>query len=462
MVEPPLQSLAGRFGEYRIGRCLRSGGMGVVYAGWTVGIDGFSQRIAIKRIHPEHCSDPQFQDLFRNEARLSSHLRHGNLVRVFGFDEDEAGLFMVMEYVDGVPLDALLATGHLPLPVTLFVIAEVLRGLAYMHALPPEDDRPLGIVHRDVSPHNILLSWDGGVQLADFGIAKQRYATRTEASKSRGKDQYMSPEQTAGLPLDGRSDVFVVGILSWEMFAGAPLLCAPHEITDYVQSGAMPRDLESVLTRMLEPVLEDRLAAAAALRDIIACDDYSKSGRDALAAILRERFPHRAPTSQGRPVPTVETQEATRPQPLDAPDHAVQQMIRRRGSRRRRALIAGVAVAGALAFSVYGLKRRAVDLEQPVVDLPATAEPLVPGAVRFAAPEPEAPGPGLVSPRPPEPTPARSQPQESRQPRAAKPTKVAPPERTPPTPAMPPAAPDFIVIELHPDAPEPDRIGESP
>ena len=174
---------------------------------------------------------------------------------------------MVMEYVDGAALDALLATGPLPLPVILFVIAEVLRGLAYMHALPPADDgRPLGIVHRDVSPHNILLSWDGGVQLADLGIAKQLHATRTEASKSRGKDQYMSPEQAAGLPLDGRSDVFVAGILLWEMFAGTPPVCALHEVTAYIPRRLLPRDVEAVLLRMVEQRPDDRPSAVAALR----------------------------------------------------------------------------------------------------------------------------------------------------------------------------------------------------
>src|SRR5689334_3545034 len=96
MAESPRQQIDGRFGKYLLGPCISSGGMGVVFSGWTIGIDGFSQRVAIKRIHPEHSRDPQFHELFRNEARLSSHLRHGNLVRVFGFDEDDAGPFMVM------------------------------------------------------------------------------------------------------------------------------------------------------------------------------------------------------------------------------------------------------------------------------------------------------------------------------------------------------------------------------
>jgi serine/threonine protein kinase len=458
MAEPPHRPIEGKFGKYRLGPCLRSGGMGVVFSGWTVGLDGFSQQVAIKRIHPEHVGDPQFQDLFRHEARISSHLRHGNLVRVFGFDEDEAGLFMVMEYVDGVALDAVLVTGPLPLSVILFVIAEILRGLAYMHALPPgDDDRPLGIVHRDVSPHNILLSWDGGVQVADFGIAKQRHTTRTDASTSRGKDHYMSPEQAAGLPLDGRSDVFVVGILLWEMVVGAPLPYAHHELSAYVPSGSMPRDIEAVLAQMLEQAPEDRHTATAALRDIIACDDYPKSGRDALAGVLRERFPLRAPTNRGRPPPTGEAREATRSLPLNAPEHVERQILR---ARRRKALVAAMAVAGALSLSVYGLKRRAaVESEQPALDLPATAEPLMPGAVRLAAPEraPEALAPELAPPRPRGRGPANPPSREPRALREAEPPGGAPPEGAS---AAPPAVPDFIIIEI-PDKPEPGRTGEA-
>jgi serine/threonine-protein kinase len=465
MAEPPHQHLDGKFGKYLLGPCIRSGGMGVVFSGWTIGVDGFSQRVAIKRIHPEHSRDQQFLDLFRNEARLSSHLRHGNLVRVFSFDEDEAGPFMVMEYVDGVALDALLITGSLPLPVILFVIAEVLRGLAYMHTLPPGDDgRPLGIVHRDVSPHNVLLSWDGGVQIGDFGIAKHRNATRTDASKSRGKDQYMSPEQAAGLPLDGRSDVFVAGILLWEMFFGTPPLSAPHEITAHVPSGSMPRSVAAVLVRMLERRPEDRYSATAALGAIIACADYPKSGRDALATILLERLPHRVP-DLSRAVPTEETQEPTRPLPLDAPGHIAHRMHQMRRSRRRTAVLAAITVAGALSFSVHELlgRRAAVELEQPVLDLPSTAEPLAPVAVRLAAPEraPEPSATELAPPRSREALATKLAPRpRERAPASPQQAERKPPEDAPT--ARPEAPPDFRVIELRPESSEPGRTGENP
>lgn len=362
--------------------------MGVVFTGWTCGVAGFSQRVAIKRIHPQHSRDQRFQKLFRNEARLSAHLRHSNLVRVFGFDEDEEGLFMVMEYVDGVALDSLLVTGPLPLPLILFVAAEVLRGLAYMHDLPAgDDDAPLGIVHRDVTPHNILLSWDGAVQVADLGIAKPRNTTWADASKSRGKDQYMSPEQAAGLQLDGRSDVFVVGVLLWEALFGAPPLGDPLEVASTVPSESLPQGVEAILMRMLARLPEHRPTAAEALSAILACAEFPRSGRDLLAATLRERFPHRAPV-QGRPVPTEETQERPRVLPQYTHGDILRLRRRQRGRRRRALFILGLAVAVGGAGAIYGLGGSMGDpIEVPALRLPQAGEALPSATVRAAAPE---------------------------------------------------------------------------
>jgi serine/threonine protein kinase len=440
-----LQPLNGKFGQYLIGTCLRNGGMGVVFTGWTRGVAGFSQRVAIKRIHPQHCRDQRFQELFRNEARLCAYLRHSNLVRVFGFDEDEEGLFMVMEYVDGVALDSLLVTGPLPYPLILFAIAEVLRGLAYMHDLPlGDDDAPLGIVHRDVTPHNVLLSWDGTVQVADLGIAKQRNTTQVDASRSRGKDQYMSPEQAAGLPLDGRSDVFVVGVLLWEMLFGAPPVGVPSDVASMAPSERLPRSIEAILMQMLARRPEDRPSAADALSAILACADFPRSGRDMLAKTLRERFPCRAP-AQGRPVPTEETQERPRLLPHNTPGDIVRLLIQRR--RRRNALLVALAVgvAGVAAGAIHGLGgSTTAPIEVPVLLLPQAAEPLTPAPVRVAAPEraPSAAPTPRAQPRPPE----RAR---MNLPRPAASTTAAPEA----------PANDFRVIDLPPEKPEPIRTG---
>jgi serine/threonine-protein kinase len=146
-------------------------------------------------------------------AELTSQLQHTNLVSVFDFDRDREGrLFLVMELVAGTDLDGLLETGPLPLSLVIFLAIEILRGLDYAHELPSVIGGMRGIVHRDISPHNVLLSWDGSVKLSDFGIAKARATTSATASLLiKGKPAFMSPEQARGYPLDGRSDLFSVG-----------------------------------------------------------------------------------------------------------------------------------------------------------------------------------------------------------------------------------------------------------
>jgi eukaryotic-like serine/threonine-protein kinase len=368
-------------GHYTLGPCIRMGGMGAVFAGWTKGADGGSQRVAIKQILPDHSRDPHFRALFVNEARLSSCLQHRNIVRVFDFDEDETGsLFLVMEYVDGVELDVLMRTGRLPLPLVLFLVAEILQGLSYLHDLPAGEGRPLGIVHRDVSPHNVLLSWEGAVQLSDFGIAKARCATLAGPSgpeTSRGKGGYMSPEQAGGLPLDGRSDVYSAGVMLWEMLSGEHL----------------PRDVETVIMRMLQRRREDRIHAAVALDALTGCADFPMSGHEALAELLRERFPRLAP-HRGRPAPTEEKREPPVPVPLSSLRSIAQRMRRR--NRRKPLLVAitgGALVAitgGALTSAPWGYGFLDIaEVEAPALELPVTSEPPARPTVRLVASERE-------------------------------------------------------------------------
>jgi len=396
-------------GKYVLGPCIRSGGMGVVFAGWTKGVDGFLQRVAIKRIHPHHSRNPLFREQFASEARLSSYLRHGNIVRVFDFDEDETGsLFLVMEYVDGVELDVLARTGRLPLPVVLFVAGELLRALSYVHELPAGEGVPLGLVHRDVSPHNVLISWDGTVQLADFGIAKARNATLAGASATRGKDGYMSPEQACGQPLDGRSDVFSLGVMLWEMLSGEPLFRHPngdpHGTTTApgpksgpgpdmfynvpLPRASVPRDVESVTMRLLQRRPEDRYNATAALTELTSCVDFPRNGRDALASLLHDRFPQLAP-KRTQPAPTEETRERPRPLEMPTPGFLVKRRYR---SHRRNALLAAIALfaAGCVAYAVLhgpGFYNDADSMQAPVLELPLPIEPPAPPSTRLAAPE---------------------------------------------------------------------------
>jgi serine/threonine protein kinase, bacterial len=299
-------------GKYRLDQRLGGGGMAEVFLGSTVGAEGFSRPVAIKRVLPGFSDNPAFAQMFVAEAQISARLVHPNIVSVIDFDrDDENRLFLVMELVEGRDLDALVSTGLLPFPVVIYVIAEVLRGLGHAHDLPVGSGIR-GIVHRDVSPHNVLLSWDGSVKVSDFGIAKARAASEATASVFiKGKPAYMSPEQANGESLDGRSDLFAVGIMLWEMVVGRRLFVGEDTRATLasVLFGQVPRprslrpeipkDLERVVMKLLERDLPARYATAEdAIHDLLECHDAPKAGRELLARTLAERFPQHAPVRQ--------------------------------------------------------------------------------------------------------------------------------------------------------------------
>src|SRR5258706_2911999 len=217
--------MLGNSGKYRLDTRLGGGGMAEVFLGSTVGAEGFSRRVAIKRVLPGFSDNPTFAQMFIAEAQISAQLQHPNIVSVLDFDRDaESRLFLVMELVEGRDLDALVSTGLLPYPLVIFVIGEVLRGLGHAHDLPVSAGAVRGIVHRDVSPHNVLLCSQGAIKVSDFGIAKARAASAATASVLiKGKPAYMSPEQANGESLDGRSVLFAVGVMLWEMLVGRRL-----------------------------------------------------------------------------------------------------------------------------------------------------------------------------------------------------------------------------------------------
>jgi serine/threonine protein kinase len=217
--------VTGSIGKYQVERHLGGGGMAEVFLARVHGAAGFSRRMAIKRILPGYSDHATFASLCVSEAQLSSQLTHPNIVSVLDFEHDaDHGLFLVMELVEGKDLSKLLETGTPPTSLVIYLVAEVLRGLGYAHNLPAADSGIRGVIHRDVSPHNVLLSWEGAVKVADFGIAKSRAASNASASVMvKGKTGYMSPEQANGEPLDGRSDLFAVGVMLWEMLVGRSL-----------------------------------------------------------------------------------------------------------------------------------------------------------------------------------------------------------------------------------------------
>ena len=319
--------MLGSTGKYRLDQRLGGGGMAEVFLGSTQGAEGFQRKVAIKRVLPGFSDNPSFAQMFVSEAQISAQLQHPNIVSVLDFDRDaENRLFLVMELVEGRDLDTLLSSGVLPWSVVIFVIGEVLRGLGHAHDLPV-GGTIRGIVHRDVSPHNVLLSWEGSVKVSDFGIAKARAASEATASQLiKGKPAYMSPEQANGEALDGRSDLFAVGIMMWEMLVGRRLFTGDDTRATLaaVLFGQIPRpraqrpdvppDLEHVCMKLLERDLPARYATAEdAIADLMECADAPKNGREQLVQVLAERFPQLAPVRNSKRHAGLHTPQALPP-----------------------------------------------------------------------------------------------------------------------------------------------------
>lgn len=214
------------FGKYQLGERIARGGMAEIYHAQVVGAGGFAREIVVKRILPDLVEDPEFREMFQDEAKLASYLDHPNIVQIFDFDHVDDSFFIAMEYVRGADFSKLIRTAgqrreRLPHSVVVFVLSEVLAGLRYAHDLTDEEGTPFGLVHRDISPANVLLSYSGAVKLADFGIAKAATSmVHTSAGILKGKYPYMSPEQAAGEHFDNRSDLFSVGIVLYQALVG--------------------------------------------------------------------------------------------------------------------------------------------------------------------------------------------------------------------------------------------------
>jgi eukaryotic-like serine/threonine-protein kinase len=220
-------------GRYVIRRRLAEGGMAEVYLAHATGPEGFSKDVVIKVVRSFLSSDQQFIDMFINEARLSSRLNHANVVQIFDFGKHEQSYFIAMEYVRGASLFDLRKRCRdrgIPFPPTLVaeIGAQVARGLQYAHSLS-DKGKGLGIVHRDVTPHNVLLSFDGAVKLTDFGIAKAS-TTHTAPGVLKGKFAYMAPEQARGETVDSRTDIFALAVVLWEMLTGSRLFDGDSEL----------------------------------------------------------------------------------------------------------------------------------------------------------------------------------------------------------------------------------------
>jgi len=218
-VELPLSS------RYRLLQCIARGGMGSVYLGVQRGAAGFERPVAIKRTHSYLLADPEIRDAILREAHNASAVRHPNVVSIDDVDEVDGELLLVMDYIDGGALSQLLTAGtKMPLGVKLSVILDACAGLSAIHTAVDADGRPLGLVHRDVSPQNILVGLDGAARITDFGIAKAALdPKRTAMTMRRGKFGYMAPEYLLTNTATTSSDIFALGVVLWEALAGRRL-----------------------------------------------------------------------------------------------------------------------------------------------------------------------------------------------------------------------------------------------
>jgi serine/threonine protein kinase len=232
---PPSGSPTRKIGRYALHAEIAAGGMATVHIGRLLGPVGFARTVAIKRLHVPFAKDPEFVASFLDEARLAARIRHPNVVSTLDVVATEGELFVVMEYVLGESLAQLMRLAHargerVPTPIAAAIMVGVLHGLHAAHEARDERGEPLGIVHRDVSPHNILVGTDGAPHVIDFGVAKARgRAQVTRDGQIKGKLSYMPPEQLLGNPIDQRADVFAASIVLWEALTGRRLF---HGVDD--------------------------------------------------------------------------------------------------------------------------------------------------------------------------------------------------------------------------------------
>jgi len=269
-----------RLGRYQIIGRLATGGMAEVYLALSGDVPGFRTLVVVKRILPHLASNAQFIRMFLDEARLAALLDHPNIVRIIEVGHDGEDYFLVMELVQGKPLSAVLrkaAREHKPPSpaLTSYLISQAAHGLAYAHTLTDGDGRPLGVVHRDVSPQNVLISFEGAVKMIDFGVARAfGRVAHTSPGGLKGKIDYMSPEQASAEEVDHRADVFALGVVLWEALTGRRLFRRETELAtmraivdDPIPHPAeiapsIPADLDAIVMRALRKRKDARYASA--------------------------------------------------------------------------------------------------------------------------------------------------------------------------------------------------------
>ncbi len=263
------------FGKYQLLKKLATGGMAEVWLARQTGIEGFNRTVVLKRILPHLAEDPEFVQMFLNEARIAAKFNHPNIAQIYDLGETGGTYYIAMEFIHGEDLGRVMrkawSTGQwIAQPLAIRIVAACCEGLYYAHAKTDEQGRPLKVVHRDISPQNILISFDGSVKLVDFGIAKAAdLPSLTKSGAIKGKFAYMAPEQAAGKVLDHRSDIFAIGLVLYELLTGVRPLKRDSEIGTLQAAlecaieppsvvAEVPSDLDGVVMRSLAKSADDR------------------------------------------------------------------------------------------------------------------------------------------------------------------------------------------------------------
>lgn len=294
--------------RYRVLERLASGGMAEVFVAESAGIEGFKKRVAIKRVLPHLSEKKRFISMFLDEARISAQLSHSNCVQVFDIGVGDNAYFIVMEFVDGADLkgvvDYLKNNGRVfPVEIGVLIAVRICEGLVYAHELTTSDGQPLSIVHRDMSPPNVLITKHGEVKIVDFGLAKaSSQLEKSEPGIIKGKFSYLSPEAARGEEVDHRTDIFAVGIILWELLSGKRLFLGDTDFAtvQQVQKAHVPplAGLRNDVPDELDRIIRRSLASDPAQRYATARD----LGRDLTAFLYR----------LGRPVSAFDIAELVR------------------------------------------------------------------------------------------------------------------------------------------------------
>lgn len=411
--------------RYRVIEKIAAGGMAEVYRAESAGLEGFKKIVAIKRVLPHLSEKKKFIGMFLDEARVSAQLSHSNCVQVFDIGVGDNTYFIVMEYVDGADLKSVIEHQKrkgeaVPIEAALLICIKLCEGLDYAHRCIDEEGNPLGIVHRDMSPPNVLITRHGEVKIVDFGLAKANsQLERSEPGIIKGKFSYLSPEAAQGYEIDHRTDIFAVGIILWEMLANRRLFLGDTDLDTVrqVQRAEVPsiRQYNPHVNPQLEAVIAKSLAREA--------DERYQSAQDFANDLTMLLF------HSGQPVSAFDIAFLVR-QAVDARE------VEKQHSKRDQLSIIGSLIEEAL-FEFTSLEEGSGDAPAPPLsggvnwseDLGFTRGKLQSSATEFTAGNlaalEEDEGPLRVPPSSPSPSPSPSPPQPVAQPA---PTQVPRPE----------------------------------